>query len=206
MQDTEVDYSNILTLGGVDIAIGDSSGAKKALPAGTKRNAFRGYEVVDVPALDPGRLLPPAQLVEISVLEDWAQTAFKGYKALNRIQSQIFQVRRCRPRAVQFPRRLEPEPARHRSCLQLLLAAALAICRCPCCCIVHAEWVRVGVWVHVRGTAASRVPQERMVPHPTPCMPAPPDDPCTHACRLGCSATRTCWCVRRRAPARPTSR
>lgn len=97
MQDTEVDYSNILTLGGVDIAIGDSSGAKKALPAGTKRNAFHGYEVVDVPALDPGRLLPPPQLVEISVLEDWAQTAFKGYKALNRIQSQIFQVCRALP-------------------------------------------------------------------------------------------------------------
>lgn len=93
VQDTEVDYSNVLTLGDVEIAIGDSSGAKKALPPGTKRNVFRGYEVVDVPALDPGRLLPPPQLVQIGVLEDWAQTAFKGYKTLNRIQSQIFQAR-----------------------------------------------------------------------------------------------------------------
>ena len=121
-QDTEVDYSNVLTLGGVDIAIGDSTGAKKALPPGTKRNAFRGYEVVDVPALDPGRLLPPAELVQISALEDWAQAAFKGYKALNRIQSRIFEVRcasrgeatgsPCEARAV----RAHPRPHLVRHC------------------------------------------------------------------------------------------
>lgn len=30
------------------------------------------------------------RLVEISELDDWAQTAFEGYKTLNRIQSCIY--------------------------------------------------------------------------------------------------------------------
>jgi activating signal cointegrator complex subunit 3 len=86
-----VDNSNTFTLGGMEISIGQGAG-KKALPAGTKRSNFEGYEVVDVPAMNPNKGLPPPDLVQISTLEEWAQTAFKGYKTLNRIQSRIFQV------------------------------------------------------------------------------------------------------------------
>lgn len=93
MQDTEVDYSNIITIGGQDIAIGDSSSAKKALPPGTERTAYQGYEEVCVPAVDPGKLLKDEKLVQISELDGWAQSAFKGYQQLNRIQSRIFDVR-----------------------------------------------------------------------------------------------------------------
>ena len=86
-----MDYSNLLTIGGVEVSIGQGA-EKKSLPAGTKRNNFQGYEVVDVPAMDPNKGLPPPELVHVSVLEDWARTAFKGYKTLNRIQSRIFEV------------------------------------------------------------------------------------------------------------------
>ena len=55
--------------------------------------ALQGYEEVEVPAVDPAALLPPAQLVEVASMEPWAQSAFKGYKTLNRIQSRIFEAR-----------------------------------------------------------------------------------------------------------------
>jgi hypothetical protein len=90
MQDTEVDYSNMMRIGGVDIAIGMGA-EKKSLPPGTKRNVFQGYEAYEVPPIDPGKL-PKPQLVPISAFEHWARTAFQGYKTLNRIQSRIFQV------------------------------------------------------------------------------------------------------------------
>lgn len=93
LQDTEVDHSNVITIGGQEIAIGDNTGTKKALPPGTTRNVFRGYEEVAVPAVDPGKLLKDEKLVEIAQLDTWAQSAFKGYKTLNRIQSRIFEVR-----------------------------------------------------------------------------------------------------------------
>lgn len=93
LQDTEADYSNQINIGGVNIAIGDSSATKKALPPGTKRETFKNFEEVTVPAVNPGAMLPEERLVDISELEPWAQTAFKGYKTLNRIQSRIFQVR-----------------------------------------------------------------------------------------------------------------
>lgn len=89
-----MDYSNLLTIGGVEVNIGQGA-EKKSLPAGTKRNHFQGYEVVDVPAMNPNKGLPPLDLVQISVLEEWARTAFKGYKTLNRIQSRIFEVYTC---------------------------------------------------------------------------------------------------------------
>jgi hypothetical protein len=92
VQDTELDNSNIITIGGQGIVIGDSSSSKKALPPGTKRNVFNGYEEVAVPPVNPGKLLPDERLVEVSDLDGWVQTAFKGYKTLNRIQSRIFEV------------------------------------------------------------------------------------------------------------------
>ena len=87
-----MDHSNYITIGGQDIAIGDSGASKKQLPPGTERNVFQGYEEVSVPAVDPGKLLQDEKLVEVAELEDWARSAFKGYKTLNRIQSRIFEV------------------------------------------------------------------------------------------------------------------
>jgi activating signal cointegrator complex subunit 3 len=92
MQDTEVDRSSHIELGGTSIAIGDSSGAKKALPAGTTRQTFEHYEEFIVPPATPAELLPNERLVDISALDDWAQSAFAGFTSLNRIQSRIFQV------------------------------------------------------------------------------------------------------------------
>ena len=94
VQDTEVDYSNRLILGGIEFNIaGDGSRSKKALPKGTIRKVHKGYEEIHVPAVKTGELLADERLVNISELDDWAQVAFEGYKTLNRIQSRIFQVR-----------------------------------------------------------------------------------------------------------------
>jgi activating signal cointegrator complex subunit 3 len=92
VQDTEVDYSNVLTIGGTDIVIGDAGSSRKALPPGTSRDVYTGYEEVRVPAIDASKVLPPAELVTVDVLDGWARAAFAGYKTLNRIQSRIFQV------------------------------------------------------------------------------------------------------------------
>jgi hypothetical protein len=91
-QDTEVDHSNILTIGGTEIAIGDGGSTRKALPPGTTRHVYKGYEEVRVPAIDAANVLPPAELINVDVLDEWAQAAFSGYKNFNRIQSRIFQV------------------------------------------------------------------------------------------------------------------
>ncbi|CAG9467191.1 unnamed protein product [Pedinophyceae sp. YPF-701] len=61
-----------------------------ALPAGTVRKNFKGYQEVRVPATPTGEMQPGERLVPISELDEWAQTAFEGYKTLNRIQSRIF--------------------------------------------------------------------------------------------------------------------
>ncbi|CAK9255752.1 unnamed protein product [Sphagnum jensenii] len=61
-----------------------------ALPQGSIRKVFKGYEEVRVPATPTAALKPGENLVKISELEDFVQLAFEGYKTLNRIQSRIF--------------------------------------------------------------------------------------------------------------------
>lgn len=63
-----------------------------SLPQGTTRKVFKGYEEVKVPATPTALVKPGEHLVEIAELDDFAQTAFEGYKTLNRIQSRIFQA------------------------------------------------------------------------------------------------------------------
>ena len=46
MQDTEEDHSNVIMIGGKEIAVGNSLKAKKALPPGTTRETYAGYEEV----------------------------------------------------------------------------------------------------------------------------------------------------------------
>lgn len=58
------------------------------LPEKTSRMTKKGYEEVVVPAIR--HIAPPdEQLVEIPNLPDWAQPAFSGMTALNRIQSRL---------------------------------------------------------------------------------------------------------------------
>lgn len=74
------------------VGLGDDEGslAGAALPQGTVRKVLKGYEEVRVPPTPTAPLKPGEHLVEIAELDDFAQTAFEGYKTLNRIQSQIF--------------------------------------------------------------------------------------------------------------------
>jgi hypothetical protein len=92
LQDTEIDYSSRIILGGHEIALGDG-GPKKALPAGTERKTYKGWEEYIVPAIKTAPLKDNEKLVDITEMETWAQAAFVGYKTLNRIQSRIYQVR-----------------------------------------------------------------------------------------------------------------
>ncbi|MEW5302418.1 MAG: hypothetical protein WDW36_005207 [Sanguina aurantia] len=89
--------SDIITLGnGVELRIGSgetgTSMTRGALPVGTKRKNFKGYEEVHVPPAAQQPPPGPDELVKIEHLPDWAQLAFQGYKTLNRIQSRIFRT------------------------------------------------------------------------------------------------------------------
>ncbi|XP_077223084.1 U5 small nuclear ribonucleoprotein helicase [Tasmannia lanceolata] len=76
-----------------DDLIGSGQGlSTTALPQGTLRKHFKGYEEVSIPATPTAQMKPGEKLIEIKELDDFAQAAFHGYKSLNRIQSRIFQA------------------------------------------------------------------------------------------------------------------
>lgn len=58
----------------------------RALPKGTARKTFKGYEEVHVPATPTAEMLPQERLVKIEEMDEFAQLAFEGYTTLNRIQ------------------------------------------------------------------------------------------------------------------------
>lgn len=61
------------------------------LPEKSWRAQKKGYEEVHVPAIKP--IIPPGEkLTEIEELPTWAQPAFSGIRALNRIQSKMVQA------------------------------------------------------------------------------------------------------------------
>lgn len=63
---------------------------KSGLPAGSERKTGPGYDEINIPA---PKALPKAaadELIDLSVLESWAQLAFPGTKRLNRLQSAVF--------------------------------------------------------------------------------------------------------------------
>ena len=69
------------------------NGGDRALPAGTTRKFFDGFEEVKVPP--PRRLPPPRDAESVHVREalpEWAQGAFAGMGRLNRVQSVVFPV------------------------------------------------------------------------------------------------------------------
>lgn len=87
----KIDEKNKIILGnGIEFRLGEGKGRQGTLPKGTVRNVYKGYEEVKVPAMKRGELAPGEVLVKISQLPDWAQLAFEGYEALNRIQSRIY--------------------------------------------------------------------------------------------------------------------
>ncbi|XP_020519141.1 DExH-box ATP-dependent RNA helicase DExH14 [Amborella trichopoda] len=71
---------------------GQDSSYATALPQGTVRNSYRGYEEVRIPPTSTSPMKPGEKLIEISELDDFSQAAFCGYKSLNRIQSWIFRT------------------------------------------------------------------------------------------------------------------
>ncbi|GMQ10899.1 hypothetical protein CsSME_00053719 [Camellia sinensis var. sinensis] len=79
-----------------DDLIGSGEGshplAATALPQGTVRKHYKGYEEVIIPPTPTAPMKPGENLIEIKELDEFAQTAFHGYKSLNRIQSRIFQT------------------------------------------------------------------------------------------------------------------
>ncbi|XVF54413.1 hypothetical protein PTKIN_Ptkin05aG0178400 [Pterospermum kingtungense] len=79
-----------------DDLIGSGQGlnslAVTALPQGTIRKHFKGYEEVIIPPTPTAQMKPGEKLIEIKELDDFAQAAFQGYRSLNRIQSRIFQT------------------------------------------------------------------------------------------------------------------
>ncbi|KAL6011996.1 hypothetical protein ACLOJK_002466 [Asimina triloba] len=79
-----------------DDLIGSGPGPRahsvSALPQGTLRKHFKGYEEVRIPQTPTAQMKPGERLIEIKELDDFAQAAFHGYKSLNRIQSRIYQT------------------------------------------------------------------------------------------------------------------
>ncbi|KAL6867611.1 hypothetical protein ACP4OV_015635 [Aristida adscensionis] len=77
-----------------DDVIGTGEGADSftvtSLPQGTTRKHMKGYEEVKIPPTPTAALKPNEKLIEIRELDEFAQTAFQGYKSLNRVQSRIF--------------------------------------------------------------------------------------------------------------------
>ncbi|KAJ8643830.1 hypothetical protein MRB53_005578 [Persea americana] len=71
---------------------GSNSFSVTALPQGTVKKYFKGYEEVRIPPTPTAQLKPGEKLIDIKELDDFAQAAFRGYKSLNRIQSRIYEA------------------------------------------------------------------------------------------------------------------
>ncbi|KAJ1555242.1 hypothetical protein HK405_002907, partial [Cladochytrium tenue] len=67
-------------------------GAKLALPTGSVREDFKEFEEITVPIAKTTPPIAGEKLIPISQFESWAQSAFKGYKSLNRVQSLVYPV------------------------------------------------------------------------------------------------------------------
>ncbi|MCJ1441439.1 MAG: hypothetical protein MMC23_001926 [Stictis urceolatum] len=68
------------------------SGKKYALPKGSERYQHKLYEEDFIPAAEVGVLGRGQKLVEIAELDGLCQRTFKGYQALNRMQSLVYPV------------------------------------------------------------------------------------------------------------------
>ncbi|KAI1446804.1 Sec63-domain-containing protein [Annulohypoxylon stygium] len=68
------------------------TGAQYGMPVGTERKEKEKYEEFVVPAGKTGTLLPGHKLVNIADMDGLCRRTFKGYKALNRMQSLVYPV------------------------------------------------------------------------------------------------------------------
>ncbi|KAK8090893.1 Sec63 Brl domain-containing protein [Apiospora phragmitis] len=68
------------------------SGNKYALPAGSERKLFEKYEEYMIPAGRTGTLAPGRRLLPVAEMDGLCRRTFKGYKALNRMQSLVYPV------------------------------------------------------------------------------------------------------------------
>ncbi|KAI9341779.1 Sec63 Brl domain-containing protein [Zopfochytrium polystomum] len=67
-------------------------GARLVLPIGSNREDYKEYEEITIPVAKVSPPVTGEKLVPITHFEPWAQTAFKGYKSLNRVQSLIYPI------------------------------------------------------------------------------------------------------------------
>lgn len=74
---------------GNTLAVG---GRKYGLPNGSTRTEREKYEEYSIPAAKVGTLSDGRKLVEISEMDGLCRKTFKGYKALNRMQSLVYPV------------------------------------------------------------------------------------------------------------------
>ncbi|KAG2647950.1 hypothetical protein PVAP13_1NG004400 [Panicum virgatum] len=70
---------------------------KCELPPGSFRTPHKGYEEVHVPALKAKPYETGEKIVKISDLPEWAQPAFEGMSALNRVQSRVYDTALFKP-------------------------------------------------------------------------------------------------------------
>lgn len=69
-----------------------AGGRKYALPVGSERMEYKDYEEYSIPATKVGTLGEGRKLVEIADMDELCKRTFKGYKALNRMQSLVYPV------------------------------------------------------------------------------------------------------------------
>ncbi|KAI8820753.1 Sec63 Brl domain-containing protein [Fimicolochytrium jonesii] len=67
-------------------------GTRFALPVGTERGDYKDYEELTIPIAQPAPVRSTERRVPISDLDPWAQRGFKGYTALNRVQSIVYPI------------------------------------------------------------------------------------------------------------------
>lgn len=68
------------------------AGKRYALPVGSQRLQFDKYEEYAIPAGKAGTLWPGHKLVEIKDMDGLCRNTFKGYQALNRMQSLVYPI------------------------------------------------------------------------------------------------------------------
>ncbi|KAI9887644.1 MAG: hypothetical protein M1823_000508 [Watsoniomyces obsoletus] len=69
-----------------------AAGKKYALPVGSERKEHALYEEYSIPASKVGTLASGQKLIQIAEMDGLCRTTFKGYKALNRMQSLVYPV------------------------------------------------------------------------------------------------------------------
>eukprot|EP00164_Ancoracysta_twista_P005304 GFYU01007260.1.p1 GENE.GFYU01007260.1~~GFYU01007260.1.p1 ORF type:complete len:2145 (-),score=864.44 GFYU01007260.1:262-6696(-) len=94
VEQPEVKVKSLLDLDSLQFQQGGHlmSNKKCELPEGSTRIQKKGYEEFHVPALKQPAFEDGEELVPVASMPEWAQPAFAGMKALNRIQTKIYKT------------------------------------------------------------------------------------------------------------------